>query len=321
VEFNSYQKAVIQPRAEGFVSKVIPKAVGDRVEAGETLAIVTVPGWAADQSEYLLLKSQNAGKSIIEGVREKLRLSGMPEEMLASVDSTNKIQTELSVITPVSGVITELSVYPGMNVDKSMTLAVVQGTDPAWVTAFVPEKDLHLTSGRARVTLPAFPDRAFEVLETLILPNADPATRSVPVRFTVANPERLLKPGLLATVRLRYQGQEGLIIPTQSLIDLGDEQRVILLKDDGSFLPQKVVSFHSSGDQTLISEGLKAGDKVVSAGLFLIDSEANLRGALTRLSGIDMISDAGSYEDPPPAGGEGPALSPGEGGGGHLHGG
>jgi Cu(I)/Ag(I) efflux system membrane fusion protein len=215
----------------------------------------------------------------------------MPEEMLDLVDASSKIQTELSILSPISGVITELSVYPGMNADKSMTLAIIQGTDPAWVTAFIPEKDLHLTKGRARVTLPAFPDRAFEVVESLILPKADPITRSVPVRFTVKNPEKLLKPGLLATVRLRYQGKEGLIIPTQSLIDLGTEQRVIVLKDDGSFLPQKVEALYSSGDETLVTEGLKAGDKVVSSGLFLIDSEANLRGALTRLAGQDIFED------------------------------
>jgi Cu(I)/Ag(I) efflux system membrane fusion protein len=270
--------------------------VGDSVVKGERLAVITVPGWAADQSEYLLLKSQNAGKAIVSGVREKLRLSGMPEEMLNLVDQTSKIQTELSVSSPISGVITELWVYPGMNADKSMTLAVIQGTDPAWVTAFIPEKDLHLTAGRARITLPAFPGVAFEATESLILPNADKVTRSVPVRFTVNNPERLLKPGLLATVRLRLQGKEGLIIPTQSLIDLGDEQRVILVQEDGSFLPQKVTGLFSSGDQTLISDGLKEGDKLVSEGLFLIDSEANLRGALNRLAGKDVFD-----ADSPPA--------------------
>jgi Cu(I)/Ag(I) efflux system membrane fusion protein len=166
VEFNTYKTAVIQPRADGFVVNVTPHAVGDYVEEGEVLAIITVPAWASDQSEYLLLKNQNASKSILQGVREKMRISGMPEEMLSLVDSTGKVQTELNIISPERGVITELSVFKGMNVDKSMTLAIVQGTDPAWVTAYIPEKDLHLTEGMSRVTLPAFPDRAFVILDS-----------------------------------------------------------------------------------------------------------------------------------------------------------
>ncbi|MDR2349756.1 MAG: efflux RND transporter periplasmic adaptor subunit [Deltaproteobacteria bacterium] len=296
VEFNDHRKAVIQPRADGFVSSATPLAVGDFVEEGDLLATVTVPGWASDQSEYLLLKSQNASKNILSGVREKLRLSGMPEEMLARVDSTSRAQTELKITSPIAGVVTELSIFPGMNADRSMTLAVIQGTDPVWVTAYVPEKDLHLTSGRARVTLPAFPDRAFEILNLSVLPKADPVTRSVPVRLTIRNPGGLLKPGLLASLRLRSSGEEGLLIPTQSLIDLGEEKRVIVRKEDGSFLPQPVKTGFASGDQTLVSEGLSEGDEIVSVGLFLIDSEANLRGALARLS--DGEPEASPSSDP-----------------------
>jgi Cu(I)/Ag(I) efflux system membrane fusion protein len=263
---------------------VNPHAVGDMVEAGQLLAVITVPAWASDQSEYLLLKKQNASKAIIDGVRQKLHLSGMPEEMLALVDSTNQIQTELKIVSPISGVITELMVYIGMNVERSMTLAEVQGTNPVWVTAYIPEKDLVLTAGRARVTLPAYPDRAFQIVDTIILPQADPVTRNLPLRFLVNNSEGLLRPGLSARVSLRAIGPEGLIIPTQSLIDMGEEQRVIVRAEDGTFVPKAVTKGQESGELTLISKGLSEGEQIVTVGLFLIDSEANLRGALERLA-------------------------------------
>jgi Cu(I)/Ag(I) efflux system membrane fusion protein len=309
VVFNSYMTARVQPRAEGFVSDTTPLAVGDRVAPGDRIAAVTVPAWASDQSEYLLLKSQNAGRSIVQGVREKMRLSGMPEEMLDEVDRTGKIQTRLEIRSPVSGVVTELDVFQGMNVEKNMTLAVVQGTDPVWVTAWVPEKDLHLARGRARLTLPAFPDRAFEILELSVLPKADPATRAVPVRLSVSNPEGLLIPGMTARLRLRATEDEALLIPTQSLIDLGgDDKRVVTRAPDGSFLPKRVTVGRSSRDRTQVLSGLEPGDEVVTVGLFLIDSEANLRGALERLKGNKDEPDG-----PPGAGGDDAAeavLSP-----------
>ncbi|MDR1111913.1 MAG: efflux RND transporter periplasmic adaptor subunit, partial [Deltaproteobacteria bacterium] len=112
IEFNRYQEGRVQPRAEGFVTATSRLAVGDLVEEGQELARITVPAWASDQSEYLLLKGQRADRRLIGGVREKMRLNGMPEEMLAEVDQTGQVQTTLRLVAPVSGVLTALDVYP-----------------------------------------------------------------------------------------------------------------------------------------------------------------------------------------------------------------
>jgi Cu(I)/Ag(I) efflux system membrane fusion protein len=284
ISFNDYQISRVQPRAEGFVEKTHALAVGDMVSAGAPLADITVPGWAADQSEYLLLKNRRAAPEIIRGVRERMRLSGMPEEMLRAVDSTNSVQTRMTIYAPLSGVITAFDVFPGMNVDKSMTIAVIQGVNPIWATADVPERDMRLVEGsrRIRLTVPAWPGLAFYADSFTLLPKADPETRTVPLRLTLANPEGKLKPGLTATVRLRGVGEETLLIPSQSLIDLGEEQHVIIRAADGAFVPKKVQVSHSSAEQTAIAAGLNPGDEIVVSGLFLIDSEANLRGALER---------------------------------------
>ena len=284
VEFNAYQLAKAQPRADGFVEKTYALAVGDTVAAGQPLVDITVPAWAADQSEYLLLRSQKATPDIIRGVRERLRLSGMPEDLLKAVDATGRVQTLLTVHAPLSGVITAIDAYPGMNVDKGMTLATIQGINPIWVTADVPERDISLVGDkRVRVTIPAYPDRAFFAQSVTLLPKADQATRTVPLRLSLDNREGLLRPGLTASIRLRSDGGEELLIPTQSLIDLGDEQRVIIRAADGSFVPRQVQVLRSAREKTAVLSGLDEGDEVVVSGIFLIDSEANLRGALDRM--------------------------------------
>jgi Cu(I)/Ag(I) efflux system membrane fusion protein len=285
VAFNDYQLAKVQPRAEGFVEKTYSLAVGDVVPAGAPLVDVTVPGWASDQSEYLLLKSQKAEPRIINGVLERMRLTGLPEEMLARLEALGQVQTRMTIHAPIGGVITSFDVYPGMNVDKNMTIAAIQGIDPIWATADVPERDLHLaaSSRRIRVTTPAWPDRVFYAESFVLLPQVDPETRTASLRLSLDNSEGLLRPGLTASVRLRASGEEALIIPTRSLIDLGDEQRVVTRTADGGFVPKKVRALRSSGEQTALASGLEDGDEVVVSGLFLIDSEANLRGALDRM--------------------------------------
>jgi Cu(I)/Ag(I) efflux system membrane fusion protein len=304
VEFNDYQLARVQPRAEGFVERTFSLAVGDTVRAGDPLADITVPGWASDQSEYLLLISQKADPRIIRGVRERMRLTGMPEEMLKAVDSTGRVQTRMTILAPIDGVLTGLEVYPGMNVDKAMTIAVIQGTNPVWVTADIPEGDVHLVreGARIRVSVPAWPDRAFHTTSFTLLPRADLATRTVPLRLVLDNGEGLLKPGMSAAIRLRGTGEDALLISTQSLIDLGGEQRVITRAPDGGFVPKKVHVLRSSGEKTALASGLEAGEEVVVSGLFLIDSEANLRGALERMRRDAADPAAGEQGSPAPAG-------------------
>jgi Cu(I)/Ag(I) efflux system membrane fusion protein len=285
VAFNDYQLAKVQPRAEGFVEKVYSLAVGDGIAGGAPIADITVPAWASDQSEYLLLKEQKASAAIIRGVRKKMRLTGMPEEMLTAVDRTGRVQTTLTLKAPISGVITSLDVYPGMNVNKDMTVATVQGTDPVWVMADVPERDMHLVDARNRIrlTVSAYPEHVFRIDSFTLLPKADQNTRTVPLRVSVNNAEGLLKPGMTANIGLRGSGQEALLIPLQSLIDLGHEQRVITRAADGSFVPRQVQVLRSSREQTAVASGVEEGEEVVVSGLFLIDSEANLRGALERM--------------------------------------
>ncbi|MDR2850740.1 MAG: efflux RND transporter periplasmic adaptor subunit [Desulfovibrio sp.] len=285
VEFNDYQLARVQPRAEGFVESARPWAVGDVVAAEEALADITVPGWAADQSEYLLLKAQKADAGLVRGVWERMRLAGIPEKMLRALETTGKVQTRMTVHSPISGVLTAFDVYPGMNVTKGDTVAVVQGANPVWVRADVPERDTHLVAKdkRIRVTVTALPGMAFYANAFTLLPQADRDTRTVPLRLVIDNPDGLLKPGMTATVRLRGADEEQLLVPTSSLISLGEEQRVIVRAPDGSFVPRRVRTLRSSGEKTAVASGVEAGEEVVVTGLFLIDSEANLQGALGRM--------------------------------------
>jgi Cu(I)/Ag(I) efflux system membrane fusion protein len=98
---------------------------------------------------------------------------------------------------------------------------------------------------------------------------------------------------MTASVRLRGRGEEAVLIPTQALIDLGHEQRVITRQADGTFLPRLVKVLRTGGESAALSSGLAAGEEVVIFGLFLIDSEANLRGALERMR-LDGESGSGA---------------------------
>ncbi|POT58296.1 efflux RND transporter periplasmic adaptor subunit [Citrobacter amalonaticus] len=285
VSYNEYQFFIVQARSAGFIDKVWPLTVGDKVKKGTPLIDLTIPDWVEAQSEYLLLKETGGTATQVEGILERLRLAGMPEEDIRRLVSTRKIQTRFTLKAPIDGVITAFDLRAGMNIAKDSVVAKIQGMDPVWIVAAVPESVAWLIKDASQfaITVPARPDKGFTLRQWRILPGVDAATRTVQIRLEVDNPDEALKPGMNAYLRLNTESEPMLLIPSKALIDTGHEQRVITVDDEGRFVPKLVSVFQESQGMTAIRSGLAEGEKVVSSGLFLIDSEANISGALDRM--------------------------------------
>lgn len=285
VSYNEYQFVIVQARSDGFVEKVYPLTIGDHVKKGTPLIDITIPQWVEAQSEFLLLSGTGGTSTQIKGVLERLRLAGMPEEDIQRLRTTRSIQTRFTIKAPIDGVITAFDLRSGMNISKDKVVAQIQGMDPVWISAAVPESIAYLLKDTSQfeISVPAYPDKTFHVEKWNILPSVDQTTRTLQVRLQVTNRDELLKPGMNAWLKLNTQSQEMLLIPSQAVIDTGKEQRVITVDDAGRFVPKMVKVLHESQQQTGIGTGLNEGDTVVVSGLFLIDSEANITGALERM--------------------------------------
>lgn len=285
VSYNEYQFVIMQARAAGFVEKVWPLTVGDKVKKGAPLLELTIPDWVEAQSEYLLLKETGGTATQVEGILERLRLAGMPEADIRRLTATRKIQTRFILTAPIDGVITAFDLRAGMNIAKDNVVAKIQGMDPVWVTAAVPESIAWLIKDASpfSLTVPARPDKSFTVRKWTLLPSADATTRTLQLRLEVDNPDEALKPGMNAYLNLKTESEPMLLIPSKALIDTGSEQRVITVDGEGRFVPKPVSVFQASQGVTAIRSGLAEGEKVVASGLFLIDSEANISGALDRM--------------------------------------
>lgn len=283
--FNEYQSNIVQARADGFINKVYPFTVGDKVAKDTPLISVTIPEWVEAQSEYLLLEQSGATKTKIKGVLERLRLSGMPENNISSLKATKKVQTNFQINAPIDGVITTFDLRTGMNISKNNVIAQIQGVDPIWLNAAIPESVAYLIKNNVsfHISIPAYPEITFKSDQWQILPSTDPVTKTLQVRIQLNNKNELLKPGMNAYLTLTAQSNEMLLIPSQAVIDSGNEQRVIILDENGRFVPKQITVFHESKQQTAIISGLSENESVVTSGLFLIDSEANISGALERM--------------------------------------
>jgi Cu(I)/Ag(I) efflux system membrane fusion protein len=92
----------------------------------------------------------------------------------------------------------------------------------------------------------------------------------------------MLKPGMNAWLRLTTKANR-CSDSVKSADRQRHEQRVITVDNDGRFVPKRIEVFQQSGGVTAVSAGLQRRRKVVASGLFLIDSEANIAGALDRM--------------------------------------
>jgi Cu(I)/Ag(I) efflux system membrane fusion protein len=165
-----------------------------------------------------------------------------------------------------------------MTLAAGQTLARINGLGTVWLDVAVPEAQ----AGSVRVgqvvtaELPAYPGESFSGKVSAILPEASLDTRSLRVRVELPNHKLRLKPGLTAQVRIAGESQSALRVPSEALIRTGKRVLVMLAEDGGRYRPVEVRAGRESGEFTVILDGLEEGQKVVSSGQFLLDSEASL---------------------------------------------
>ncbi|WP_236182717.1 efflux RND transporter periplasmic adaptor subunit [Pseudomonas sputi] len=278
--FNERDVAVIQARTNGFVERVYARAPGDVLTAGAALADILVPEWTAAQSEFLALK-RSGDADLIAAARQRLRLTGMPASLIAQVERSGKVQSELTVTSPLGGVLQELNVRAGMTVATGETLARVNGLNSVWLAVAVPESETgSVAVGQAvEAHLPAFPGTVFNGTVSAILPDTSPDSRTLRVRVELSNANGRLRPGMTAQVRLnRSTGQNHLWVPSEAVIRTGKRALVMLAEEAGHYRPVEVRLGQESDGKTVILDGLTEGQSVVTSGQFLLDSEASLKG-------------------------------------------
>ena len=293
--YNERDAAVVQARANGFLERLYVRAPLDPVRRGQPLAELYVPEWVAAQEEFLSAKRIAAqdGASfdgLVDAARQRMRLAGMSEEQIRLVESSASVQPRVTLTAPIGGVVAELSAREGMTVMAGAPLFRINGLSTIWINAEVPERAAaEMRPGQpveARVA--ALPAVVFKGRISAILPEVNPATRTIKARVELANPGGQLVPGMFANVNFSPAARpDVLLVPTEAVIQTGRRTLVLVAQGDGRFAPVEVEVGLDSNGRTEIRSGLRPGQKVVVSGQFLIDSEANLRAAVSRISAAD----------------------------------
>jgi Cu(I)/Ag(I) efflux system membrane fusion protein len=292
VAYNERDVVLVQARSNGFVEKLFVRAALDRVRKGQPLVELYVPEWIAVQEEYLSAKRLRSDVDALalgglaDAAAQRMRLAGMSEEQIHAVDVRGEVQSRFTITSPIDGVDSELSAREGMAVAPGTPLFRLNGLATVWVNAEVPESAAaEVRPGNAvQARTPALPGSVFEGRVSAILPEVNATTRTLKARIELANPGSHLVPGMFATIEFAPTSRrDAVLVPSEAVIRTGKRTVVILAQEQGRFAPVEVETGIESHGQTEIRKGMRAGDSVVISGQFLIDSEANLKAAITRM--------------------------------------
>jgi len=311
VEFKETKQARISARQKGRIEKLYVNFTGQLVEQGEKLAVLDVR-YSPELTvtlEDLLRARQNGDRPREESAIKRLRLWDIGEEQIKEFLSSGKVGTKLTITSPIKGHVIKKFQQEGTFVDEGTPLYDVADLDTVWIEAQVYEADQPFLKENQTVTATTLstPNQEFGGAVSFIYPHLDENTRTLRVRFEMPNSEHRLRPGMYATVKLKVLPQQIdmlaaamandperqaelrenrlLAVPDSAVIDTGAMKIVYREASPSTFegIAVKLGPRMTAADQSLayypVLTGLKAGDRVVVNGSFLIDAETRLNPA------------------------------------------
>ncbi len=278
---SSRNALALSMRSEGWITDLRANAVGDTVSKGDLLFTYYSPEIIAAQVDYLTVA---ATESRQERAEQRLRLYGMEDKAIAEFKARGKVIEQMPFYAPFDGTVTELPVRKGDYLQAGELVLGLQNFSRVWVNAAIALRDLPLIEigQHAEVRNPATGRRYNSTVE-FIHHVADPVSRTGIVRLALPHDMGDPKPGIYVDVEFQVNPGARLAVPSEALLYDRQGAYVFLALDEGRFQAQQVETGVSSEGYTEILAGLQQGQRIVTAGQFLIDAESRLRSGMSRM--------------------------------------
>ena len=285
VEYDESRLHHVHTRVEGWIDRLYVSTTGQMVKRGDPLFSMYSPELVSAQEEFLLALGPpgQPPSPLLATVRRRMKLLQISDAQVRTIEIIRQAQTYVDIVAHASGVVIEKKAIEGMRAMPGEDLYLLADLGRVWVTASVYEYELPLVrvGQKAIVTLSSYPGQTFRGRIVYIYPYLDESTRTNAVRFEFENPDLKLKPGMYADVELQVPLGDTLTIPRDAVLDSGERQIVLVASGGGRFDPRQVTLGQRLGDSVVVLRGVKEGEEVVVGAHFLIDSESQLKAALS----------------------------------------
>ena len=301
---NEERVVSVQTKYEGWIERANVNNVGETVNRGDVLFEIYSPQLLTTQREFLgameyvgrlqeggaYAEAVDRAQSLVEASRERLLYWDMTGEQIDALAESQAVTRTVPVFAPASGFIVEKmgDSMEGLRIGPGMTILKIADHSTLWAETEFYEDDLrHVREGQAVVIeADALPGQDWSGRILFFRPALNPQTRTLTAFVEVANPDLRLRPMMYVNVMVRTSGAaDAVIVPAEAVLHSGTRAVVIVAGNDGVFEPREVVLGTESEDMQEVASGLAEGENVVVSSQFLIDSDANLRAAISQLLG------------------------------------
>jgi Cu(I)/Ag(I) efflux system membrane fusion protein len=314
VEFDERGMKRISARVKGWIDTLIVNQTGEIVDPRTELASLYSPELVVTV-DNLLIARKAKDTELEQNAIEKLKRLRIDKEEIDKIVADGKPVTHLIVRSPIKGHVLKRYISEGQFVEEGNPLYDIADLSTVWVVARLYEEDLaFLPKGthdaktglverklKMTATSRAFPGRVFEGALSFVYPHLDPESRTLAVRFELANKDHELRPAETASVQMKLETKDFLdlpagrglnvkdgkvlALPERSIIDTGDHKIVYREAVPGTYEGVEVVLgarlTGPNGEAFYpVLAGIEEGEVVAASGSFLIDAEARLNPAL-----------------------------------------
>lgn len=194
---------------------------------------------------------------------------------LAVIQVNGPAGEQATVKAPQAGMVVGLLATPGDHVDSVAPILTLADLRTLRCALDVYEKDIgRIHKGqKVRIEVPAFPGKLFYGEVDYLSPRVDPETRSVKVRVAVDNSSGQLRFGMFASARIIVSEKRVIAIPLEA-VQREDEKRMVFVAEEKDAFERRWIKTGVDSESWVeVTEGLKAGERIVSHGSFVLKSE------------------------------------------------
>ena len=250
-----------------------------------------------ERSRDLAIKKVVSGAEFDSAQSKFTRLNAVVDQMRSSI-------TKKTLIAPFDGQLGIRQVNVGQMINAGQQVVPLTSLDPVFADFALPQQYLgQLTPGlEVHVTTDAIPGRVFNGKLTAINSMVDSSTRNITLQATLDNSDHALRPGMFAKAEVMLpEKHKTLVVPGSAIsyAPFGDSVFVIEKKKDektgkeSQVIRQQFVRVgEARGDLVAITQGLKAGETVVSTGVF------KLRNGMTVTINNDLAPNPQVHPNP-----------------------
>jgi Cu(I)/Ag(I) efflux system membrane fusion protein len=285
---------------DGYVRNTFQDSLGTSVKKDQTLATYYAPDFLAVASGFLAAVERvpgavvpdgsrtmalpgalsKQGFSSLQGYTDRLLNLGMSELQIKRVADSKQLPDTVDIVAPVDGFILARNISAGEHFEHGRELYRIADLSRVWVLAELDEHEAaYLIPGAPATVAIREEGRRLPARVTDSLPQSETGGGTVKIRLEMDNPKFLLRPEMIVDVEVPVHMPLAITVPVDAVVDSGNQARVYVEHAHDTFEPRDVKTGWRFGERIQVVDGLRAGERVLASGTFLVDSESRLKPA------------------------------------------